>query len=109
MGYVVLAIVVLVVLAGVVLLAAMRRNDANRAIGELSRETKKRERDLATVTAGAPVSGREVERAAVLPRRGVATDLAPVSPPSPLVFVPPDEETLGTTPRQVFHPPIVIM
>src|SRR5207244_1092136 len=78
MGYVVLAIVVLVVLAGVVLLAAMRRNDANRAIGELSRETKKRDRDLATVTAGAPVSGREVERAAVLARRGVSTDLVPV-------------------------------
>ena len=70
MGYIVLAIVVLVVLAGVVLLTAMRRNDANRAIGELSRETKKRDRELATVAAGAPVSGRDVERAAVLERRG---------------------------------------
>jgi len=48
MGYIVLAIVVLVVLAGVTLLTAMRRNDANRAIGELSRETKKRDRDLPT-------------------------------------------------------------
>jgi cytochrome b6-f complex iron-sulfur subunit len=109
MGYVVLAIVVLVVLAGVVLLAAMRRNDANRAIGELSRETKKRDRELATVTAGAPVSGREVERAAVLARRGVSTDLVPVSTAAPVVFVPPDEETLGTTRRQFFNRSIVIM
>ena len=51
MGYIVLAIVVLVVLAGVTLLTAMRRNDANRAIGELSRETKKRDRDVPSTDA----------------------------------------------------------
>jgi cytochrome b6-f complex iron-sulfur subunit len=107
MGYIVLAIVVLVVLAGVVLLTAMRRNDANRAIGELSRETKKRDRELATT--GASVSGRDVERAAVLERRGVSTELVAVSSAPPAVFVPPDEETLGVTRRQFFNRSIVLM
>ena len=110
MGYIVLAIVVLVVLAGVVLLTAMRRNDANRAIGELSRETKKRDRDLETVAAGASPRGRDVERAAVLERRGVSTDLVHVGAAAPPVaFVPPDEETLGSTRRQFFNRSIVIM
>ena len=108
MGYVVLAIVVLIVLAGVVLLAAMRRNDANRAIGELSRETKKRDREPVTVAAGS-VSGRDVERAAVLERRGVSTDLVVVSSAPPVAFVPPDDETLGSTRRQFFNRSIVLM
>jgi cytochrome b6-f complex iron-sulfur subunit len=109
MGYIVLAIVVLVVLAGVVLLAAMRRNDANRAIGELSRETKKRDRDLPTETPPS-VTGRDVERAAVLERRGTSSELVPVSAAAPpAVFVPPDEETIGVTRRQFFNRSIVIM
>ena len=109
MGYIVLAIVVLVVLAGVVLLAAMRRNDANRAIGELSRETKKRDRELPT-EASASVRGRDVERAAVLERRGTSSELVPVSAAAPpAVFVPPDEETIGVTRRQFFNRSIVIM
>jgi cytochrome b6-f complex iron-sulfur subunit len=107
MGYVVLAIVVLVVLAGVVLLAAMRRNDANRAIGELSRETKQRDRQLVTV-GESTVSGRDVERAAVLERRGISTELVPVSA-APVAFVPPDDETLGSTRRQFFNRSIVLM
>ncbi|MEO8695175.1 MAG: Rieske 2Fe-2S domain-containing protein [Acidimicrobiales bacterium] len=107
MGYIVLAIVVLVVLAGVVLLTAMRRNDANRAIGELSRETKKRDRELATT--GAALSGRDVERAALLERRGVSTDLVAVSSAPPVAFVPPDEETIGSTRRQFFNRSIVLM
>jgi cytochrome b6-f complex iron-sulfur subunit len=108
MGYVILAIVVLVVLAGVVLLAAMRRNDANRAIGELSRETKRRDRELVTVGERA-VTGREVERAAVLERRGVSTELVPVSAAPPVAFVPPDDETIGVTRRQFFNRSIVLM
>lgn len=109
MGYIVLAIVVLVVLAGVVLLAAMRRNDANRAIGELSRETKKRDRDLPTETGTPPVSGRDVERAAVLERRGASSELVPVSAAPLAPYVPPDDETLGVTRRQFFNRSIVIM
>ena len=107
MGYIVLAIVVLVVLAGITLLTAMRRNDANRAIGELSRETKKRDRELTTT--GASVSGRDVERAAVLERRGVSTELVAVTSAPPVAFVPPDEETIGVTRRQFFNRSIVLM
>lgn len=108
MGYVVLAIVVLVVLAGITLLVAMRRNDANRAIGELSRETKKRDRELVTVGASAP-SGRDVERAAVLERRGVSTELVPVGAAPVAPYVPPDDETLGSTRRQFFNRSIILM
>ena len=108
MGYVVLAIVVLVVLAGVVLLAAMRRNDTNRAIGELSRETKKRDRELVTVGAGT-VTGRDVERAAVLERRGVSTELVPVGAAPIAPYVPPDDDALGVTRRQFFNRSIVLM
>src|SRR5512133_1240710 len=107
MGYIVLAIVVLVVLAGVTLLTTMRRNDANRAIGALSRETKKRDRDVPP--ADAPLRGRDVERAAVLERRGDSTELVPVSSAAPVAFVPPDEETLGSTRRQFFNRSIVLM
>src|SRR5215218_5987483 len=107
MGYIVLAIVVLVVLAGIMLLAAMRRNDANRAIGELSRETKKRDRELTPVGA---VTGCDVERAAVLERRGGSTELVAVTAASPPVaFVPPDDDALGSTRRQFFNRSIVLM
>lgn len=108
MGYVVLAIVVLVVLAGVMLLAAMRRNDANRAIGELSRETKKRDRELVTVGAST-LTGRDVERAAVLERRGGSTELVPVGAAPIAPYVPPDDDALGVTRRQFFNRSIVLM
>jgi cytochrome b6-f complex iron-sulfur subunit len=108
MGYIVLAIVVLVVLAGVTLLAAMRRNDTNRAIGELSRETKKRDRELVTVGTGT-LTGRDVERAAVLERRGASTELVPVGAAPIAPYVPPDDEALGVTRRQFFNRSIVLM
>jgi cytochrome b6-f complex iron-sulfur subunit len=104
MGYVVLAVVVLIALAAIGLLTALRRNDANRAIGELSRETK--QRDRAAVAAAAPTSSQAVERAAVLERRGGAVAVA--TPAAPVVFVPPDEDTLGTTRRQFLNRSIII-
>lgn len=110
MGFVVLAVVLLILLAGAVMLAALRRNDANRAIGELSRETVKRDRDRELVTAAATPSGRELERSVALERRGVSTALEPAgaaAPPAP--WVPPDPEALGQTRRQFLNRNIVLL
>src|SRR5262245_57813773 len=105
MGYVVLAVVLLIVLAGVALLTALRRNDVNRAIGELSRETKARDRSMSTVSAS--TSSRAIERAAVLERRGASTEVAVPAGTAPAPFVPPDPDTIGTTRRQFLNRSII--
>jgi cytochrome b6-f complex iron-sulfur subunit len=109
----VIAIVVLVVLAGVVLFATARRRDTRSATGFLSRETRQRDRDAVAPierdTAAAP-SGRDVERAAVLERRGApgpGTEVAVVTTAPPTPWVPPDPEALGVTRRQFFNRGIV--
>ena len=99
-----IAIVVLVVLAGVMFIASARRSDANRAMGSLSRETRRRDRGAAAPAAAeAPATtGREVELAATEARRGVGTlERAPASVPAP--YVPPDPEQVGFTRRQFFN------
>jgi cytochrome b6-f complex iron-sulfur subunit len=101
-----IAIPGLVVLAGVMLFAASRRRDSDSATGVMSHETARRDRGPVTLDeAGTPTSGREVERAAVLARR---EDALPVLvEDKPVVWVPPDEETLGVTRRQFFNRSIV--
>ncbi len=63
-----IAIPVLVVLAGVALFASARRRDTGEAIGALARETRQRDRGAVAVLDedAAPATGKEVERAAVL-------------------------------------------
>jgi cytochrome b6-f complex iron-sulfur subunit len=105
-----IAFVVLVVLAGMLLFATARRRDTDTALGQLSHETRTRDRGPVSPTAdeppAAPVTGREVERAAALERRGVGTlERAPVAAPVP--WVPPDAETIGVTRRQFFNRSIV--
>jgi cytochrome b6-f complex iron-sulfur subunit len=102
-----IAIPTLVLLAALVLLASARRRDTDAAIGQLSHETVARDRGpLETVAdeAAAPVTGREVERAAALERRGGGlavrereVDRAPVP------WVPPDAEALGVSRRQFLN------
>jgi cytochrome b6-f complex iron-sulfur subunit len=105
-----IAVPALVVLAALVLLAAARRRDTDVAVGQLSHETMTRDRgplhpdDDETAP---PTTGREVERAAALERRGgglavqerelARADRAPVP------WVPPDAETLGVTRRQFLN------
>ena len=106
-----ISVVVLVVLAGLLLFASARRRDTETALGQLSHETKARDRGPVSPTAdeaapAAPPTGREVERAAALERRGVGTlEKAPSVAPVP--WVPPDAETLGVTRRQFFNRSIV--
>ena len=69
-----IAIPALVVAAGVLLFATARRRDTGSATGSISHETTRRDRGPVSLDdEGAPMTGREVERAAALGRRGVPT------------------------------------
>jgi cytochrome b6-f complex iron-sulfur subunit len=102
-------LVAAIIVIGILLLAALvlamtRRSDTQRAIGVLSRETRKRDRSeeaIKPIAAEAPVAtGREVERAArtseVVP--AASTAAVPYTPPPPI-----DEEALGVTRRQFLN------
>ena len=105
-----IAIPVLVVLAGVVLFASARRRDTGEAIGELARETRKRDRgavDLVEVDEAPPATGREVERAAARDQRESGKELATVGAAAPVPWVPPDPEALDVTRRQFMNRGIV--
>lgn len=102
-----IAVPVLVVLAGVLLFASARRRDTGSAEGVLSSETARRDRGPVELSEeGRSVSGREVERAAALARRESAAPVKVAEPP--VAWVPPDEETLGVTRRQFFNRSIVV-
>jgi cytochrome b6-f complex iron-sulfur subunit len=107
---------VIVVLAGVVVFASTRRSDADRAQGNLSRETRQRDRGRGAATtaaatdveepAAAVVSGREVERAAALARRDPA-ELELVGSGAPVPWIPPDDEAIGVARRQFLNRSII--
>jgi cytochrome b6-f complex iron-sulfur subunit len=108
-GALVALIVVLFVLAaGALLVAAMRRRDLGTAIGELSRETKKRDRHKVPPSAE-PVTGGAVERAAALERRGGGAVVAETQAAPPAPFTPPDPEMVGVSRRQFFNRSIVAL
>jgi cytochrome b6-f complex iron-sulfur subunit len=101
---VVIAIVVLVLLAGVGVIAAARRRDTDLAVGELSRETRQRDRTRASreveATGAADVErGRSYERSVTAP----STEVAVVSSAPPAPWVPPDAEAVGVSRRQFFN------
>jgi len=104
--------VLLIVLALVALVASSRRREVSGA-GTLSRETRSRDRAKAKGVAEAEgeedeeeLSGKEVEKQAVLARTGA---LVPAEPAPPAPYVPPDAETMGVTRRQFFNRSIVAM
>ena len=107
---VIIAIVVLCLLAGLIVFSSLRRRESDRATGFLSAETRKRDRS-AVATAplreeAPPSTGREVERAAQLARRG--GELVPVSESAPVSpFVPPDADQLGVNRRQFLNRSII--
>jgi cytochrome b6-f complex iron-sulfur subunit len=102
-----IAIGVLVALAALVLLTSARRRD----IHAVSRETVKKDRSDSPFLGGEDdvVTGRDVERAAVLERRGGGTALVPVDAAPPAPWVAPDPEVVGVTRRQFFNRGIVAM
>jgi cytochrome b6-f complex iron-sulfur subunit len=104
----VLAIVVLVLAAIAVVFTAMRRRDAERAVGYLSRETRSRDRAASTTRDLAPPStGREIELAADAERRGEGKELVAAGTTAPVQYVPPDPDALGVSRRQFLNRGIV--
>ncbi len=113
--FVFIGIAVLALLALVVVATSFRRRDTHTAIGQLSGETVKRDRGArvavgadaaATGQAGEQLTGSAIEAAAKADRSGelVSADSTP-----PVVYVPPDPETLGVTRRQFLNRGIVAM
>jgi cytochrome b6-f complex iron-sulfur subunit len=103
----VIAIPILVLLAAVLLVGSTRRRDTGEAIGSLSRETVKRDRDAARSAKGdAPEpddtpTGREVETSAALERRSGAVQ--PVASGAMVAWTPPDADTIGVSRRQFLN------
>jgi cytochrome b6-f complex iron-sulfur subunit len=108
MTLLIVLIVVFIVLAVLVLFASMRRNDAETAVGQLSRETRKRDRGEAVIAADESVvaTGRDIEKAAAIERR--PPDLVKVGAADLSAYVPPDPDTIGVTRRQFFNRSIIL-
>ncbi len=106
---IVIAIVVIVALAALFVFTTSARRDRESAVGATrqargaGRRVEKEQADGAGVESA---SGREVERAASLERRGGAVVLAPTAAP-PAPRAPMDPEALGVTRRQFFNRSIV--
>jgi len=107
---IVVIVPVLALLAALLLVGAMRRNDTGEAIGSLSRETVKRDRVAsgakAAVGADEAVedgpSGRDIERSAAIERRQAGA-LATTGSSAPAVWTPPDPESIGVSRRQFLN------
>ncbi len=104
-----IAIPVLILLAGIVVIASARRRDTGTAIGALARETRRRDRGtvLPSDAEETVVSGREVEQSVALEQRRASTAVATIDAKPPVAWVPPDPDTLGVTRRQFFNRGIV--
>ena len=112
MIFVVLAIIALVLLAGVLLFASSKRRDADVAISEVSSETLRRDRARVKASAGAAaleggVTGRDLEKTTALEQRrggdlelpGTDADIEP--------WVEPDPEVIGVARRQFLNRAII--
>lgn len=103
-------IVIIGVLAVIAIAAAMRSRQTSQAVGMLSRETQKRDESSRALGDEAELTGRQVEKAAVLERKNATKELvlaARGAPPAP--YVPPDPEMIGVTRRQFFNRSIVLL
>jgi cytochrome b6-f complex iron-sulfur subunit len=80
-----------------------------QAVGQLSRETLRRDADRRRPATDEPAAprGKDVERAAVIARTG--TDVVPATSTASTVWVPPDPETYGVTRRQFLNRSVVSM
>src|SRR5213593_660164 len=92
-------------------LTTAARRDRRTATGELTRETRRRDRNAFPADAepamAARLTGREVERAAVLEREHERAVVLAPPPAPPARRVPLDPETLGVTRRQFLNRGIV--
>ena len=102
-----LTVVALLGLMFVFLFATARRRDAQRALDQAPAvEDTEAVAHLPVPVGSASASGKELERAVALERR--SAPVAPAeAPPPPAPYLPPDEEALGVTRRQVLNRGIV--
>ncbi|MGH9184011.1 MAG: ubiquinol-cytochrome c reductase iron-sulfur subunit [Acidimicrobiales bacterium] len=108
MNALIIAIPVLVLLAGILLLGAARRRDTGEAIGTLSRETRKRDRSAAAVPEErAQPDQREVERSAELVWRQPPADVELAADRAPVPWTPPEPEALAVTRRQFLNRSVI--
>ncbi len=109
---IIIAIAVVAVLAVIVVAVASRRRDSADVTGHLSRETRERDRSevsaeaTSLVGAPSPLGGKAYERSVALERLGGA-NIEPVRSSAPVVYVPPDAETIGVNRRQFLNRSIV--
>ena len=99
------AIPAVVILGSLLLLAASRRNEAMKVEGQLSRETRQRDleaQDITSESEPATVTGRDIEKAAVLERAG-GTELEIQETAAPVPWTAPDEEAVGVAPVSYTH------
>ena len=112
MNALLIIIPVLIIAAAIVGFAAYKRRDRADAVGKLSRETRTRDRsDAAAPLEGeAAPTGREVEQAAVVARRGggAGAEVVKAETAVPAEWVPPDPEEVGVSRRQFFNRSIVV-
>ena len=101
-----IAVIILVVLSAVLLVGASKRRD--RAATGLSKEARQRDKSNPVLSRESqPLTGREVEAAAVAERNEIPAPL--VESVSEEEFVAPDPQTLGVTRRQFFNRSLVGM
>jgi cytochrome b6-f complex iron-sulfur subunit len=102
----IVGIAVVVLLALVFGFTTLSKRDSARAIGFLNRETRGRDRGNPLEGEAGVVTGRDLERAAVLARRG--GELVPVeAPPPPVLRLPLDADAIAVTRRQFLNRGIV--
>jgi cytochrome b6-f complex iron-sulfur subunit len=110
MQYVIIGIAILGALALLVIATSFRRRDTHTAIGQLSNETVKRDRAREPVAVDASLGMREEPRTgSAIEAAARGGDLVPADTSPPVVYVPPDPETLGVTRRQFLNRSIVAM
>ncbi len=109
----ILAIIGLVLLAGILLFAATQRRDSGQALSELSSEAKKRDRDRVKASVGAAaaeagVTGRDLEKTTAIEQRKSSL-VAPGSDVDVEPWVAPDPEVIGVARRQFLNRAIIAL
>jgi len=110
----ILAIVGLVLLAGILLFAATQRRDSGQALNELSSEAKKRDRDRVKAAVGAAaaesgVSGKDLEKTTAIEQRKAGLPVAPGADGDIEPWVAPDPEVIGVARRQFLNRAIIAL
>ncbi len=104
------AVIALIILAGITILSGLRQRDS-AAVADMSDDARRRAGASSSLGSEGELSGKQVEKAAVLERKAASKELVlaarGVAPPAP--YVPPDPDTIGVSRRQFFNRSIVLM